>query len=121
MKKSIVELVGSVMNHKKFGPCEIIEINDLEACKVTSRIVSTNEIKNLILSSQFFDGLQGYIPANVVLAKKPVKVVHREVDYAKHRNHPLVKEIDRREAGLRSAVIRESASNDENEDNQAED
>ena len=108
MSKKISDLIGSVINHKKYGECLVMEVTDVENYKFRAKILSTNEVKPFVFSTQFFT-VEGKVKsANVQPMYKPKeKRQYKPVDYNKYRNHPLVKEIDRRESGRRVIISQE--------------
>lgn len=107
-KRDLSNLVGQVIEHKKLGPCEVLEIVSKDEGKFIGRVVATEEVKKLIFSSQFFNNVDEYLTVNVKVAKKvePSRV-HKKVDLDKYRNHPLVKKIDQQEAGYRARQLYE--------------
>lgn len=118
MKKRLNDLMGCTIEHKFFGSCKIVEINDVECGKITVEVLKDNVLKKVIFSSQYFNDLDDYntIQVTVKKPKNPLRK-YKEVDYRKHRNHPLVKEIERREMGYRRPVVNQGENE---EDDQAE-
>lgn len=108
MKKTIKDLVGDIITHTKYGACKVVEVTNLEECKFKGMIMETGELKQFVFSTKFFKVKGEFEFSKIELAKKVVHHrPHKPIDYNKHRNHPLVKEIDRREAGIRVRVIPE--------------
>ncbi len=105
MKKTIKDLVGDIITHTKYGPCKVIEVTNLEESKFKGMIVETGEYKQFVFNTKFFAVKGEFEFSKIELAKKVVHHrPHKPIDYNKHRNHPLVKEIDRREAGIRVRI-----------------
>lgn len=114
MKRNICDLLGQEITHKKFGSCEVVEIIDSASFKFKALIKETGDLKTLIFSTKFFD-VEGEFESAEFADTERVKKFRpsKPVDYSKYRNHPLVKEIDRREAGLRPMRTSDNESQDE--------
>ena len=112
MKKNTIDnLIGCIVNHKKLGQCEVIEVTNSVEGKFVAKVLKTNEVKKFIFSTTFFDNIDDYESVYVApIVKKEKRVIYKEVNYEKNRNHPLVKEIDRREAGLRLRQLEQEES-----------
>lgn len=105
-KRSLQYLVGQVVDHKKLGPCEVLEVISEEEGKILCKVAGTGETKRLIFSSQFFDNVDDFVTVNVSVQKKAAaQKVHKKVDLDKYRNHPLVKKIDQQEGGYRARTL----------------
>jgi len=101
-KKGLNELIGVVLEHKTLGPCEVVEVHNAAEGKFTGKVVATGEMKRLVFASQFFLNVDEYDTVEVKVQKKNNQQrVHKKVDLDKYRNHPLVKQIDKQEAGYR--------------------
>lgn len=107
-KRDIINLVGQVIDHKKLGLCEVLEIANKDEGKFVGKVIATGEIKKFVFSDQFFNNVEDYQTVNVKVAKKvePSRV-HKKVDMDKYRNHPLVKKIDQLESGYRARQLYE--------------
>lgn len=117
MPKTISDLVGSVITHNKYGECHVIEVTDKDSFRFRGQIISTGEIKQFVFSTNFFTVSEEVESAKIKPTIKNQKVVqYKPVDYKKHRNHPLVKEIDRREAGLKAFLKAQNAEEEEAEE-----
>lgn len=115
MKKELNNLVGEIVSHKKFGKCEVIKVINGEEGKIMCKIIESNEIKTLVFSKQFFNNVSDYETINIEL--KPIKKQkHKEINYMKYRNHPLVKEIDRKEFGYKVQPVTSKDSDEETEE-----
>lgn len=115
MKKDLNNLVGEIVVHKKFGKCEVTKVINGEEGKIMCRVLESGDSKTLVFSKQFFNNVSDYETKNIEL--KPIKKQkHKEVDYKKYRNHPLVKEIDRREFGYKAEPVMTSDSEEETEE-----
>jgi hypothetical protein len=118
MKKDLSNLVGEIVQHKKFGSCEVIKVVNGEEGKIMCKILDSGESKTLVFSKQFFNNVSDYETKNIEL--KPIKKQkHKEVNYLKYRNHPLVKEIDRKEFGYKAPVM--VADSDDEEESEMTD
>ncbi len=116
-KRVLSDLIGHTIEHKKLGPCEVLEVTSNEECKFVGKVLATGEVKKLIFSDQFFNNVDEYLTADVVVAKKATtQRVHKKVDLDKYRNHPLVKKIDQQEAGFRARQLYEDEPEIEVED-----
>lgn len=101
-KRPVREALGQTVAHKRLGPCVIDSIVAEQEGKIKVKVLSSNEEKILLFSSQFFDGIDDFETVQIpVKPKRPKKNIHRQVDMSKYRNHPLVKEIDAKEKGYR--------------------
>lgn len=117
MSKSICDLVGSTITHKKYGECQVIEITDKESFKFSAKIISSGEIKQFIFSTQFFSVKGDYESAKIVpVAKLQKERKYKPVDYEKYRNHPLVKEIDKKESKKPISLYSSSLTDDDDDD-----
>ena len=98
MQKQTAEaLVGRFLNHTKYGNIIVKEVLSAKEDKIRGIIESTGEEKTFVLSSNYFSDPKG-IMFKKKFEEKPVrKKVKVEVDYKKYRNHPLVKQIDKKE------------------------
>jgi hypothetical protein len=115
MKKVLNNLVGEIVKHKKFGRCEVIKVINGDEGKIMCKILESGDTKTLVFSKQFFNTVSDYKTKNVEL--KPIKKqIHKEVNYMKYRNHPLVKEIDRKEFGYKAMPVMVNDSDEENEE-----
>ena len=98
-RTSLVNLKGTIIEHKVFGPCEIVDITSPDEGKFLGKVIKTNESKKFIFSNQFFRNIEEFETVEVevkrTISRKRPK---RKVDLSKYRNHPLVKEIDGKEA-----------------------
>ena len=78
----------------------MIKVLDCKEGKLLCKVLNTGQAKKLIFSAQYFDDVSEYKTIKTHLIIKDIKTqIHREVNYKKYREHPLVKDIDRRETG----------------------
>lgn len=112
MKKALNDLMGEIVKHKKFGRCEVIKVISGDEGKIMCKILESGDIKTLVFSKQFFNNVSDYETKNIEL-KAIKKQKHKEIDYKKYRNHPLVKEIDRKEFGYKAMPVMTNDSDDE--------
>ena len=116
MKKRINDLVGEIVKHKKFGRCEVLKIVNDDQGKIVCKVIETGEIKTLVFCKQFFDEVSKFETKEITI-KVAKKQIHKEVDYKKYRDHPLIKEIDRKESGYLFESRRiDDEDNDDEED-----
>ena len=108
--------MGQVVLHKTLGPFEVLEVVDNLQGKIVGKVQSTGETKKLIFTTQFFPDAEEYETAQITVQKKALpKRVHKQVDMAKYRNHPLVKKIDEME-DRRARVIAADVDDDEEDE-----
>ena len=106
-KRQLLDLVGSTLEHKKFGMVEVVGVEDEASGKISCKVLATNDIKKLIFTRSFFEVIDEF--NDVPFQKQKTsnqKKFHKDIDYSKYRNHPLVKDIDKRE-GIYLSVLRE--------------
>lgn len=115
MKKELNNLVGEIVKHKKFGRCEVVRVLNGEEGKIICKILDSGETKTLVFSKQFFMNISSYETKDILIKAKR-KQLHKEVDYKKYRNHPLIKEIDRKEFGYVYNPVVENENKDELEE-----
>ncbi len=104
MRKGLTDLIGQKIEHKIFGECEIVEIDDISQGKFTGKVLGENTLKKFIFSSQYFNNVDEYETVQVKVKRKSTPRKYKEVDYSKYRNHPLVKEIEKKERKRKSAI-----------------
>lgn len=118
-KKNISYHWNQVVIHKKLGKVLVKEITSSEEGKFVGEILSTNETKKFVFSSQFFeigfDDTSYDVKVNTLY--KPQR--KKERNYAKYRNHPLVKDIEYKENRIRKA--REVAETTDDDDSTEDD
>lgn len=115
-KIHVDDLIGKVINHKKYGLCTVDKVVDTKANKASCTILESSEVKVFVISTQFFSDLDDLDDDNVVKPKplKP-KREYRKPDLQKYRSNPLVKEIDRKEMRYYKFLAR-NMGQDEDED-----
>ena len=120
MRKGLKDLVGHTIEHKVFGNCEVLEIINEKEGKFIGKVERDNAVKKLVFSAQYFVGLDEFKTVKIEV-KKPVeqKREYKKVDLSKYRNHPLVKEIDRKEAKIKKLLTLDD-EDDDAEDIEAE-
>lgn len=97
-RTSVNNLKGTVINHKVFGPCEIIDITNAEEGKFVGKVQETNELKKFIFSTQFFLDIEDYDTVEyIVKSSRRNARAYKKADLSKYRNHPLVKEVENKE------------------------
>lgn len=116
MSKYISDLVGSTITHIKYGECQVIEVTDKDSFKFNAKVISSGEIKKFVFSTQFFSVEGDFASAKIKPAPKLNKdKKYKPVDYNKYRNHPWVKEIERRESGRRIQFVQPNNNEDMDE------
>lgn len=115
-KRDIVEVEGSTLTHKKLGLCEVLKVIDYKEGTLSCKVLETGLTKTLIFDSKYFENVSDFQTVKLNIVNKPSKnKVHKEVNYKKYRDHPFVKEIDRREAGIKF-VLKGEEDNDDTDD-----
>jgi hypothetical protein len=97
-RTSVNELLGATIRHKVFGPCEIVDITNADEGKFVGKVKETNELKKFIFSKQFFVDIDNYDTVEFVVKSNARRTrAYRKADLSKYRNHPLVKELEKKE------------------------
>jgi hypothetical protein len=119
-KKTLVDMVDQTIQHKIHGNVVIKEVISTNDYTFWGEVQSSNELKRFVFSDRFFQSSEDvkWKKLEDQATYKPQKKKPR--DYDKYRNHPLVKEIDRREMRLRMQLL-EADDEEEEEIEEKED
>ena len=113
-KKNISSHWNQIVIHKKLGKIKVKEVISNDDGKFVGKVLSSNEEKKFIFSSQFFVIDENDTSYEVKVNKMYKPQRKKERDYRKYRNHPLVKDIEYKENHIR--VIKEEPQDETNED-----
>ncbi|PAT00967.1 hypothetical protein CI105_09140 [Candidatus Izimaplasma bacterium ZiA1] len=98
MQKQTAEaLVGRYLYHTIFGNIYVKEVLSAKEDKIRGVVESSGEEKTFVISSNYFSDPNGTMFKKKFEEKPVRKKVKAEIDYKKYRNHPLVKQIDKKE------------------------
>ena len=121
-KQKAASFIGKTLNHKKYGDIYIQEFTSVAEDKFLGVIVETNELKKFVLSRQFFEGPETIgLPHHEELKVVKRTTVKKPYNYEKYRNHPLVKEIDKKEANLYNKIYNTVIVDEEDDDVELDD
>ena len=104
-KREIATLLNTMVEHKHFGQCKVIDIIDQVSGKIVIELAKSKEIKKVVFSKQYFYCIDDYKTVDHEIKNTiSKKRVYKKTDVKKYRNHPLVQEINRKEDVYLSAV-----------------
>lgn len=106
-KKGLNDYLHQSIRHRVLGDIVVKEITSLDEGKFIGEVQDTKDLKRFIFSNKFFISEEEIEWADVELHEAYKGQHKKQRDYSKIRNHPFVKEIDRRDEKRKNRVLPE--------------